>query len=1041
MAASFAIHDWTAPAWATRHGRVVVLCLAGLLLAAFPCQADPAADDTFSPEQIAFFEAKIRPIFVEHCWKCHTDDEQGNLRLDSRDSALAGGDSGPALVPGDAAASLLVKAVGYADPAYQMPPSGKLPAAAVAAIEEWVALGAPYPGATKSAGAGAVRRGEFMVSDDDREHWSYRPVERPSVPAGAGTAAIDAFLDQKLAARKLAANPEATPRELVRRAWFDLVGLPPPIEEVTAFERDPSAAAWQALVERLLAMPAYGERWGRHWLDVVRFAQTNGYERDHEKPFAWRYRDWVIDAFNADLPYDQFVRQQIAGDLLEPRNDSAQIASGFWHLGTWDDEPDDGRLARYDELDDMLATVGQGFLGSTINCARCHDHKFDPVGQADYYKMLGMIQSVRRYSPRYGVEKKKKGKTKEKAEAAVQAEAAKPSEKQPEKEEEQEEIVEIDAAAFVKLSQPGEWALAAVDDKRAPAQAHVLIRGNPATPGAAVDPGIPAVFTGRVPDAQLAGFTGRRALAEWIASPANPLTARVMANRIWLHHFGRGLVPTPNDFGFAGVPPLHEELLDWLAAEFMEHGWSVKHLHRVIMNSQAYRRSSNADRVECRAADEGNDLYWRQNRRRLEAEAIRDAFLTTAGTLHTQAGGRGFFSTLGRDCLAGQSKPGQGWEISAPKQQCRRSVYGFVKRTLLLPEMEGFDYTNTTSSVGERAVTTVSPQALLLTNGVFARLQAEAMSKRIAAEQPPAAADAAPADTADARFVARAYELALARKPTPAESEIAVAYLARQRSAWASTTDAISLMPLVPSALVDGYQEKLRSEEILTVSPAGWLVGGGLWAGGYEAIKNIDTDTGPFAFWFERSKNDQPGASAGFVAGTMFADGVVETELFIRGATELATVVVRGLPDDDQAGKRFTGYELAFAPAVKSIQLRKVTAKGAATLAAIKREIEPDHWVHVRIEIRGGRVSATLDHEPEPLLAADDPEPLARPGHVGLRTWGAGLLARNMFVTPAGGEPVRIDPSTPPDSAEATARARRDLCLVVLNLNEFLYVD
>jgi hypothetical protein len=999
-----------------------------------PCQADPAADDTFSPEQSAFFEAKIRPIFVEHCWKCHTDDEQGNLRLDSRDSALAGGDSGPALVPGDAAASLLVKAVRYADPAYQMPPSGKLPAAAVAAIEEWVALGAPYPGATKSAGAGAVRRGEFTVSDDDREHWSYRPVERPSVPAGAGTAAIDAFLDQKLAARKLAANPEATPRELVRRAWFDLVGLPPPIEEVTAFEGDPSAAAWQALVERLLAMPAYGERWGRHWLDVVRFAQTNGYERDGEKPFAWRYRDWVIDAFNADLPYDQFVRQQIAGDLLEPRNDSAQIASGFWHLGTWDDEPDDGRLARYDELDDMLATVGQGFLGSTINCARCHDHKFDPVGQADYYKMLGMIQSVRRYSPRYGVEKRKKKKTKEKAEAAVQTEAAKQSEKQPEKEEEQEEIVEIDAAAFVKLSQPGEWALAAVDDKRAPAQAHVLIRGNPATPGAAVDPGIPSVFTGRVPDAQLAGFTGRRALAEWIASPANPLTARVMANRIWLHYFGRGLVPTPNDFGFAGVPPLHEELLDWLAAEFMEHGWSVKHLHRVIMNSQAYRRSSNADRAECLAADEGNDLYWRQNRRRLEAEAIRDAFLTAAGTLHTQAGGRGFFSTLGSDCLAGQSKPGKGWEISPAEQQCRRSVYGFVKRTLLLPELESFDYTNTTSSVGERSVTTVSPQALLLTNGAFARRQADVMAKRIAGEVERAGDDSA----ADERFVVRAYERALARRPTAAEREIAGAYLRRQRSAWAATADTVSLVPLVPSALVGEYRSRLSAEQILAVAPAGWQVGGGVWSGGYEGGQNLDPLTGPFALW--RPSGDSEPAT-GFEAQGRFAEGAVEVELFVRGATELAAVVIRGLVKGEKLTERFTGYELAIVPPLKAIELRKATAKGSQVLASAKRELTPDAWVHVRLETVGGRITATLDRESTPILTAEDPEPLDRPGHVGLRTWGASLDARQVVARPVGGDPVRIDPAQPPTPAEAAARAERDLCLLILNLNEMLYVD
>ncbi|MEI6239925.1 MAG: DUF1553 domain-containing protein [Planctomycetia bacterium] len=959
-------------------------------------------DDAFSPDQIAFFETKIRPIFVEHCWKCHAADEKGNLRLDSRDTALAGGDSGPAIEPGKPDESLMVRAVRYTDSAYQMPPSGKLPTAAIKAIEEWVAMGAPYPGATKSSGAGAVRRGEFTVSDEDRQHWAYQPVERPPVPAGSAASAIDAFLDEKLAARKIQPNGQATPRELVRRAWFDLVGLPPPLEEVEAFELDPSDTAWRALVDRLLAMPAYGERWGRHWLDVVRFAQTDGYERDGEKPFAWRYRDWVIAAFNADMPYDQFVREQVAGDLLEPSTDSGLIASGFWHLGTWDDEPDDATLARYDELDDMLSTVGQGLLGSTINCARCHDHKFDPIGQKDYYRLLGMVHSIRRYSPKYGTEKRKK-------KDAAEGEPA-------------EEVVEVQPTAFAKLSRDGEWALCAVDGKQPP-KTQVFIRGNPATPGADVEPGIPEVLAGAVPESHLTGLTGRRALATWIASPANPLTARVMANRIWLHHFGRGLVSTPNDFGFAGEPPTHDGLLDWLAAEFMEHGWSVKHLHRVIMNSATYRRSSRADREECFAADEANNFCWRQNRRRLEAEAIRDSFLAAAGSLNPEAGGRGFFATLGGDSLAGQSKPGNGWEISDPRQQCRRSVYGFVKRTLLLPELEGFDYTNTTTSVGERSVTTVSPQALLLTNGGFARQQADAMARRIAAEQAASVGDAA---AADERFVTRAYELALARRPTAAEQEIAVGYLVRQRSAWASSPDAVSLVPLVPSSLVKGYREKIAPSQILAVSPAGWLVGGGVWGGGYEGTVNLDPATGPFALWKEQGR---------------FGDGTVEAELFIRGATELAAVVVRGLAVGDGLAQRFTGYELAFVPSLKTVELRKATEKGSAVLASAKRELLPDAWVHVRLEIVGGRIAATIDRDPVPMLTADDADPLAGPGHVGLRTWGAGLDVRNMFVRAAGGDLVRIDPAQPPTSAEATTRARRDLCLVILNLNELLYVD
>ncbi len=987
---------------------------------AAPAAAPDAAAAT--PEQLAFFEAKIRPIFVEHCWKCHAEDAKGGLRLDGREAALAGGDSGPALVPGDVGKSLIVRAVRYADPAYQMPPTGKLPAATIRAIEEWVAAGAAYPA---GSGGAVVRRGEFTVSDADREHWAYRPIVRPAVPAGAAATPLDAFLEEKLAARGLTANGPATPRELVRRAWFDLVGLPPPLAEVEAFERDPSAAAWRALVERLLAMPAYGERWGRHWLDVVRFAQTNGYERDGEKPFAWRYRDWVIAAFNADMPYDRFVREQIAGDLLEPRDDGALAASGFWHLGTWDDEPDDGRLARFDELDDMIATVGQAFLGATINCARCHDHKFDPFGQKDYYALLGMINRIRRYSPKHGIEKRKKKDADGK---------------------EIEEEVRIDADAYVELGGEGGGFVMAARDAATAEPARVLVRGNPAVPGAVVEAGIPEVLRGRVPADELGDLSGRRALAAWIASPANPLAPRVMVNRIWLHHFGRPLVPTPNDFGFAGVPPVHAALLDWLAAEFVESGFSVKHLHRAIMSSAAYRRSSAAGRSECLAVDEENSLYWRQHRRRLEAEAIRDALLAAADALDSEAGGRGFFADLGRDSISGQSKPGDGWGVSDARQQRRRSVYAFVKRSLLPPELEVFDAANTTASVGERPVTTVAPQALLLTNGSFARRTAAALAARIAAEPAAASGDG----DADARFVARAYERALARRPTAAEATIARGYLARQRAAWEAAADPVTLVPLVPTAIHRGYREKLATPQILAVSPDGsaggtagegpgdWIVGGGVWGGGYEGILNLDPATGPLALW--KGQADRP-PPAGFDAEGRFGDGVVEADLVVRGAAELAALVLRGIPEGEKLGERFTGYELVFVPPLKAVELRKVTLQGMKVLAAGRREIVAGVPVPVRLECRGGTLTATVGSDRSLVLAAADPEPLARPGHAGLRTWGAALEARSVFVQPAGGDRVRIDPERPPAAAEASARARRDLCLLILNLNEFSYVD
>ena len=626
---------------------VVMMALVAAVGAA---RGDEATSAEARAADQAFFESRIRPLLHDHCLECHAAGAEGGLRLDSLAALLAGGDSGPAAVPGQPDASLLLKAVHYVDPALQMPPAGRLAPAQIEWLEEWVRRGLPWPGAEGEPVA-AVRRAGFTISADDRSRWAYAPVVRPAVPtpgegAEQGIGAIDAILRARMATVGIHPNPPATPREQVRRVWFDTVGLPPPLEVVEAFERDPSDAAWEALVEKLLAMPAYGERQARHWLDVVRYAQTNGYERDDEKPYAWRYRDWVIGAINDDMPFDRFVREQIAGDLLEPRTDSAVIASGFWHLGTWDDEPDDIRLARYDELDDALSTIGQAFLGTTLGCARCHDHKFDPFSQADYYSLIGMIRGVRRY------------------ERALLP--PKP-----------------DAAMFLPIAAGEEWALSAREADAPMEPCHVLIRGNPATPGAVVAPGLPELF--RSGAAAPSGLEGRRALAEWIVSPANPLTARVTANRLWQHSFGRALVATPNDFGAAGLAATHPELLDWLAAELVDSGWSLKNLHRTILLSRAYRMSSRADRPECLAADEPNTLLWRQNRRRLEAEVIRDAFLAASESINPAVGGRGFFMQVGPDSLAGQSRPGLGWEISLPREQDRRTIYGFIKRTLLVP--------------------------------------------------------------------------------------------------------------------------------------------------------------------------------------------------------------------------------------------------------------------------------------------------------------------------------------------------------------------
>jgi len=986
--------------------RLLEIGLVGMLVAAVmpvgrvmavdrPPVIDRAADE-------AFFESRIRPLLHDHCLECHAAGAEGGLRLDSRASLLAGGDSGPAAIPGRPEGSLLLKAVHYADPALQMPPTGRLAPAQIELLEAWVERGLPWPGAEGEPVAAV--RAAFTITPADRSRWAYSPVVRPSLPAPGGAedqeaGAIDGILRARMATAGIGPNPPATPREQVRRVWFDTVGLPPPLEDVEAFERDPSDAAWDALIERLLAMPAYGERQARHWLDVVRYAQTNGYERDDEKPYAWRYRDWVIGAINDDMPYDRFVREQIAGDLLEPRGDSAVIASGFWHLGTWDDEPDDVRLARYDELDDALSTIGQAFLGTTLGCARCHDHKFDPFSQADYYGLIGMIRGVRRY------------------ERAMLP--PKP-----------------DAAMFLPIAAGEAWALAAREAEGPMEPCHVLVRGNPATPGAVVAPGLPELF--RSGEAAPPGLEGRRALAEWIANPANPLTARVAANRLWQTCFGRGLVATPNDFGAAGVPVTHPDLLDWLASELVDSGWSLKSLHRAILRSRAYRMSSRSDREECLAADEPNTLLWRQNRRRLDAEIVRDAFLAASGEINPAVGGRGFFMQVGPDSLAGQSRPGLGWEISHPREQDRRSIYGFVKRTLLVPELEALDYTNTTSPVGQRTVTTVAPQALLMVNGDFARSRARALAERATMET----AGIGP-DGNDEAFVTRLFERALARRPSSEEANVARGYLERQTAMWGSQSDAIVLRPLVPRALQEGYRKILRPEQILEVSPAaGWSVGGGIWGGSYEGIVTADPAAGPFALF-----GGEPSAVPAHEAAAMaFRDGVVEVELFVRDAADIVALVLAGVPAGEPVAQRLTGYELVLMPKDGVVELRRVNPDGVVVLASVKHSIRADAWSHVRFERRGGRLTGGITDggalsPTGPLLEAIDPHPLDRPGKIGLRTLGAGTSARRFVVHPDGGQPWRIDPAGPPSMDEARRRARRDLALIVLNLNEFVTVD
>ncbi len=660
----------------------------------------------------------------------------------------------------------------------------------------WLAVDAPAQAPPK------LRSGPFRLTEEDRSYWAFQPVHRPAVPTALrrqpGRHPVDAFVQSALALKGLGMNPPATPRELVRRATFDLLGLPPTPEEVAAFERDPGDAAWERLVDRLLASPQYGERWGRHWLDLVRYAESNGYERDGAKPDAWRYRDYVIDAFNRDKPYDQFIREQLAGDEMADERLAAEagspawreaiVATGFYRLHVWDDEPDNTVKAEFDDLDDILVTTGTAFLGLTIGCARCHDHKFDPLSQADYYSLLSFIRSIEPYGQHHTggggrgtgriqrllaapIEVAKWEQAKGGRVKAVEQRLA--AETNPEA----RKAIEAELKREREAGPPFDRALAVAESGAVPKPTHVLSRGDAFSPRGEAHPTFPAVF-GTPPPARPARApgaptTGRRTiLAGWIASAENPLTARVLVNRLWQHHFGTGLVPTPDDFGRTGVRPANPELLDYLASEFVAGGWRLKSMQRLILTSRAYRMSSSPADRRARAIDEANVLGWRQNLRRVEAEVVRDALLSISGTLNLKEGGPSVYPPLAREVHGTQDSAGKGWADSAPDEQNRRSVYLVVKRALKIPLLECLDFANSASASGTRPVTTIAPQALMLLNDGFVQQQAAAFADRLHREAGPSVE----------RRIERGFQLAVQRPPSRAEMKAARALLADQKS-------------------------------------------------------------------------------------------------------------------------------------------------------------------------------------------------------------------------------------------------------------------
>jgi mono/diheme cytochrome c family protein len=781
-----------------------------------------AANDApaFTPEQVSFYEKEVLPVLRAHCLKCHGAEPKvkGGLDLTTRKAVLDGGDTGPAFDAKTPAASLLLKAIGYKDEGMQMPPKGKLPDGELAVLTRWVTDGLAYP--ADKLGGGDTAKPRSVVTDEARRYWAYQPVKRPEPPfrRDAKRGAIDAFVAEKLDAKGLKPVGPADKVALVRRAYYDLHGLPPTPEQVDEFVKDTSPHAWEKLIDRLLASHHYGEKWGRHWLDVVRYAETNGYERDGPKPFAWRYRDYVIKSFNDDKPYDQFVREQLAGDEMPGHSPDPVVATGFYRLGIWDDEPADPQQALYDGYDDLVATVGQGFLGMTLNCARCHDHKVDPIPQADYYKLVAFFRDVRPFSETRDTRskfnltditppekrkvyaddlRKRQARVEEltKRMTAIEDAAIKkmPAEDQRASEGLDRPQVVAKVPQFLDGPQKDEYAglkkeRAELTRRRAPEgqemalsvnncdvsppPVHVLVRGNPHAKGKEVRPGFPEVLG--LPEPKIptpppgAKASGRRTvLANWVASAENPMTARVMVNRIWQGHFGRGIVPSSNDFGKLGEKPTHPELLDWLASELTAGGWRVKSLHKLIMMSSTYQLASTGDDANLKA-DPANALYWRFNARRLNAEEVRDSILAASGSLNLKAGGPSVYPKIPKEVLAGQSVPGQGWPTSPTDEGNRRSVYVHVKRSLQVPVLVAHDQADTDSSCPVRYTTTVPTQALGLLNGEFANEQAAAFARRLARESP-----------SDLKGqVALGVRLTTGRAPTPEEVAKDAAFVA-----------------------------------------------------------------------------------------------------------------------------------------------------------------------------------------------------------------------------------------------------------------------
>ena len=1046
----------------------------GLLVSSVGFAAEPRA--TFEPDQLKYFETHVRPLLIDKCYKCHSDKKQsGELRLDSREGALTGGESGPAVVVGNLPESLLVDAINYRS--FEMPPDGKLTEEQIGHLTKWVEMGAPWPAGETVA---ASRPSGRELTDEDRAYWAFQPIKRVDPPAIEGDTwsrtAVDKFILAKIREAQLEPAPEADRVTVARRLYLDLTGLPPTLEQIDAFLSDQSDKAYENLVDQLLASPAYGERMATFWLDLVRYAESDGYKQDTFRPTAWRYRDYVIASFNADKPYDRFVMEQLAGDEIDPENPEAHIATGYLRNGIYEYNQRDAFGQWKTILEDMTETTADAFLGLGLGCAKCHDHKFDPLLQKDYYRLQAFLcnvsfQDEQPLLPRDKLAEYQAALTKweeatkairEKIDAleaphkqAMEKAAVgafqedfqkiyyKPAAERTPYEQQIAHLVylqvldkyagELDKKFKKDSPERAEWEalkkeLATFDSQKPTLPTTLTVKdvGSlapvvhiPDRPRLGeIAPGFPTVIDpepAKIEAPTGGSTTGRRtALAKWIASPTNPLSTRVIVNRIWALHFGTGLVASVSDFGRLGEPPSHPELLDWLTSEFLASEWSLKSLHKTIVMSAVYRQASHhpnePQMMESgMKADPSARLLWRFPIRRLIAEQIRDSMLAVTGEIDPKTSGPGSDLTSGR-----------------------RSVYLKSMRNTREPLLESFDQPDRIVGNGSRNVTTSPTQSLLMINGDWTLGRAGKLASRVQKE----------VSGGEDSLIRQAYRLAYARDPKESEIRRGQEFLDEARSRRPKVELTRVAMPGTGTKALD-----------LTALPKGLRpsLSGQTWQDGDFTVaatvllKSIDADANVRTIascW--NAANETPGWSLG-VTGTKSKHQPRNLILQLVGQEKYATkyeVVPSGIHLElDRPYRVAVSVKLSEAgPAGVQFLVQDLTQPEAAPQIA---EVAHTVTTGVKTELPlvvGGR-TGTDRHFWDGLIdevcisrTAVSADELKSGTWTATQAWA--FEGDTTLAASAGDHPLEM---TPGESQADPAFV--DFCHVLLNSNEFLYVD